>query len=360
LVSGRAATAGAWVAYRAMVCPNCHAALDDGAEACPSCAATQPASPGPAPSSAPAATNQLRTQLEGARRSLPFGSIHLAAAGFAVAALLLSFTSWGARPAWWLTLLTLAGIGAVAAADLRARGAFQVASWPLSERRQRLLAAATAILLASTALISLHVLLGSLMWLLALACFAWGVWPDLKEYVDVRPKRLLGGYRLLAVGGVVVLLAALTQNAGQGSSSLLPGYGYGCSLSGCGYGVNYGFGAVTVFGVIYQGVAIEWAEFVVVALFAGLAALLCAGDWRPAWLRRVPLATAALAIAWLVWAMLGSVLAKAGSKQLAWWVAIVALAAYAVGSAFIAAGQEDGDYAPGRLARRLRGAEPAR
>jgi hypothetical protein len=153
----------------------------------------------------------------------------------------------------------------------------------------------------------------------------------------------------------VVLLAALTQNAGQGSSSLLPGYGYGCSFSGCGYGVNYGFGAVTVFGVIYQGVAIEWAEFVVVALFAGLAALLAASAWRPAWLRLVPLATAALTIVWLVWAMFGSILVKAGSKQLAWWIAIAALAVYTLGCAFLARGQEDGGYAPAHLVRRLRG-----
>ncbi len=294
-----------------------------------------------------------------ARRSLPYGSIHVAAAGFAAAALVLSLTSWGARPAWWLTILTLLGVGMVAAGDLRGRGAFQVARWPLSPSQETLLAAATAILLASTALISAHMTLGSLMWVLALASFGWGVWPVLSPYVDVTPKRLLGGYRVLAVGGVVVLLAALTQNAGQGSSSLLPGYGYGCSLSGCGYGVNYGFGAVTVFGVIYQGVGIEWAEFIVVALFAGLAALLATGAWRPAWLRLVPLATAALTIIWLVWAMFGSILVKAGSKQLAWWIAIAALAVYTLGCAFLARGQEDGAYAPAHIARRLRGEQAA-
>jgi len=339
-----------------MVCPTCHAAVDDNAASCPACgAAVHPAAP-----SAADTARRLGAQLDVARRRLPYGSIHLAAVGFAVAAVLLSFTSWGARPAWWLTILTVAGMAAVAAADLRSRGAFTVATWPLSPVQERVLAAVTAILLASTTLISWHITLGSLSWLLASACFAWGAWPLLRAYVDVSPKRLLGGYRVLAVGGAVVLLAAMTQNVGQGSNSLLPGYGYGCSFSGCGYGVNYGFGSMTAFGVIYQGVGIEWAEFVVIAVFAGLAALLAAGAWRPSWLRAVPLATAAFTVAWLAWAMAGSVLVKGGTKQLAWWVLIGGLAAYTVGSAFIASGQEDGQYAPARLARRLRGAQPAR
>ncbi len=339
-----------------MLCPTCHAALETTAQACPSCgAAVHPAAP-----SAADTARQLGAQLDVARRRLPYGSIHLAAIGVAAAAVLLSFTSWGARPAWWLTILTLAGMGVVTAADLRSRGGLQVASWPLSAAQEKLVAAVTAILLAATTLISWHITLGSLSWLLASACFAWGVWPMLRDHVDLSPRRLLGGYRVLAVGGAVVLLAAMTQNVGQGSNSLLPGYGYGCSLSGCGYGVNYGFGSMTAFGVVYQGVAIEWAELVVVAVFAGLAALLCSGAWRPSWLRVVPLATAALTIAWLVWSMAGSVLVKGGTKQLAWWFVIGGLAAYTVGSAFIARGQEDGEYAPARLARRLRGTQPAR
>lgn len=290
---------------------------------------------------------------------MPYGSIHVAAVGFALLALLLSFTSWGVRPAWWLTVVALVGVGAVAMADLRRRGAFHVASWPLSPTQETVLTTATAILLAATALISLHLTLGSLMWLLALASFVWGAWPVVKEYLDITPKRLLSGYRVLAVGGVVVLLAAMTQNFGQASNSLAPGYGYGCGLAGCGYGVNYGYGSTWIFGVIYQGVAVEWAEFIVIALMVGLAALLAAGDWRPSWLRTVPLATAALTTAWLVWSMFASVLVKGGSKQLAWWIAIAALAAYTVGSAFIARGQDDGEYAPARLLRRLRGQQQA-
>ena len=329
-----------------MVCPSCNAVLPDRAAACPACGAAVPA-------------RQLGAQLDEVRRSLPYGSVHLAAAGFAVAALLLSFTSWGLRPAWWLTILTLLGIGATAAADLRHRGAFAVAAWPLRPPQETALAAATLVLLTATALMSLHLRLGSLMWLLSLAAFVWGALPALLPYADLRPARLLGGYRGLALVGLVVLLAAMTQEFGSASSSLLPSYGYGCDLLGCDFGFGYTHGSVLVAGVQYTGMSIEWAELVVVALVVALGALLAAGTWRPSWLRAVPLAAAAATVLWLVWSLFGSVLVKGGSKDLAWWVAVAALAAFTAGSALLATGQEDGEYAPARLVRRLRGQQPA-
>ena len=340
-----------------MVCSHCSVALPSDAAFCPSCgAATSPTSPSPA---APITARQVGAQLQEARRSLPYGSIHIASAAFAVVATVLSTTSWGARPSWLLTILALVGIGAVTAADLRRRGAFRLDAWPLGERQETAVVAATLVLLAATSLVSLHLLLGSVMWLLSLACLGWGAWPVLRPYADLAPSRLLGGYRALAVGGVVVLLAAMTQNFGSGASYLMPGYGYGCGLSGCGYGVNYGYGSFFTLGVTYPGVAVEWAEIIVVALFVGLAALLAAGDWRPSWLRAVPVATAGLTVAWLAWSIAGSVLVKGGSKQLAWWIAIAALAAYTAGSALLALGQDDGAYAPARLVRRLRGEQSA-
>ena len=347
-----------------MVCPNCNATVDTAAASCAACGALAPATsdataPAPITAESVAATaRQVGEQLDQARRSLPYGSIHIAAAGFAVAALLLSLTSWGARASWLLTVLAVAGIAATAAADLRRRGAFSTQSWPLSAAYEASVAAATLVLLAATTLVSLHMRLGSLLWVLALAGFAWGAWPLLRSHLDLRPARLLGGYRALAIAGVVLFLAMLTQTWGQASSSLIPGYGYTCTELGCADQYGYGFGAMTIFGVVYQGTSVEWAEIIVVALLAGLAALLVADSaeaHRPAWLRFVPVATAALTVAWLVWSMSGSVLVKGGTKQLAWWLAIAALAAYAAGSALIAAGQDDGEYAPARLVRRLRG-----
>lgn len=344
-----------------MVCPNCHATVDAGATACPACGSPAPAAiatPMPITAESVAATaRQVCEQLVEARRSLPYGSIHVAAAGFAVAALLLSFTSWGARPSWLLTILALAGIAATAAADLRHRGAFSVAAWPLNAAHEAGIAAATLVLLAATTLLSAHLMLGSLLWLLALASFAWGAWPLLRSHLDIRPSHLLGGYRALAVVGALLLLATMTQTWGQASGNLLPGYGYTCvGFSGCGWGFGYGTGSIYTSGVSYQGFSVEWAELIVVALLVGLAVLLVAEPQRrPRWLRVLPVATAALTVAWLVWALNGSILLKGGSKQLAWWIAVAALAAYTAGAALIAAGQEDGEYAPARLVRRLRG-----
>lgn len=353
-----------------MPCPHCNAALTPGAAFCAACgtpvaaaaapAATPPAATPITAADAVATARQVGAQLESARRSLPYGSVHIAAAAAAVAALLLSFTSWGARGSWLLTILALAGIAATGAADLRRRGAFSVASWPLSDTQETLLAAAGLVLLAATTLVSLHLRLGSLLWLVALAAGAWGAWPLLRPHLDLRPSHLLGGYRALAVAGVVVLLAAMTQGWGQASSTLLPGYGYTCDFTGCGWGVGYGTGSIYVAGVSYPGVAVEWAEIVVVVLFVALAVLLLAEDARrPGWLRFVPAGAAALSVAWLAWSLAGSILVKGGSKQLGWWVAIVALVAFAAGSALIALGHTDGDYAPARLVRRLRGEQPA-
>lgn len=261
----------------------------------------------------------------------------LAAAGFAVAALLLSFTSWGLRPAWWLTILTLLGVGALAAADLRRRGAVQLAAWPLQAAQETVLAAATLVLLTATTVMSLRFRLGSMMWLLSLAALVRGVGPVLQPYADLRRERLLGGHRGLALVGLLVLLAAMTQEFGSASSALLPGYGYTCDLFGCGFGYGYGTGSIFVGGLHYTGMSVEWADLVVVALVIALGALLAAGSWRPSWLRAVPLAAGAVTVLWLVWSLFGSVLVKGGSKDLAWWVAIAGLAAFVAGSALMVA-----------------------
>jgi hypothetical protein len=264
----------------------------------------------------------------------------LAAAGFAVAALLLSFTSWGLRPAWWLTFLTLLGVGALAADELRRRAAFQLAAWPLQPAQETVLAA--LVLLTATTLMSLQFRLGSLMWLLSLAALVRSVGPVLQPYVDLRRERLLGGHRGLALVGLLVLLAAMTQEFGSASSALLPGYGYTCDLLGCGFGYGYGTGSILVGGLHYTGMSVEWADLVVVALVIALGALLAAGSWRPSWLRAVPLAAGAVTVLWLVWSLFGSVLVKGGSKDLAWWVAIAGLAAFVAGSALMVAAPRRG------------------
>jgi hypothetical protein len=254
------------------------------------------------------------------------------AAGLAT---ILGFTSWGSRPSWPLLIVTLAGVAATTAADLRRQGALRVRAWPLDDA-EFLLTVATCVLLAATAFVDLHVRVGSLLWAGSLVLLCGGVADRLGGSFDVTPARIWHGARGVALGGAVLLLAGLLMEWGHTSSSMLPGYGFGYSCSGgdCGFGFGTSYATpVFVGGFPYPGTSVEYAEWATVAVLAGVAALLGVGQrWRPWWHRLAPAVAAAIAAAWFVLARLTSVLASGGSHSLGWWVALTGVVIFAAGS----------------------------